>query len=67
MDRELAENPAASRQLNERLESSLATAQKTIECSLRLIEETYKVLDRLKRYETRDLNSNSDRYHRRIE
>jgi hypothetical protein len=67
MDKELAENLAASRQLNERLESSLATAQKTIERSLRLIEETYKVLDRLKRYETRDLNSNSDRYHRRVE
>jgi hypothetical protein len=67
MDKELAENLAASRQLNERLESSLAAAQKTIERSLRLIEETYKVLDRLKRYETRDLNSNSDRYHRRVE
>jgi hypothetical protein len=67
MDKELAENLAASRQLNERLESSLAAAQKTIERSLRLIEEIYKVLDRLKRYETRDLNSISDRYHRRVE
>ena len=67
MDKELAENLAASRQLNERLESSLAAAQKTIERSLRLIEETYKVLDRLKRYETRDLNSIPDRYHRRVE
>jgi hypothetical protein len=67
MDKELAENLAASRQLNERLESSLAAAQKTIERSLRLIEETYKVLDRLKRYETRDLNGISDRYHRRVE
>ena len=67
MDKELAENLAASRQLNERLESSLAAAQKTIERSLRLIEEIYKVLDRLKRYERRDLNSISDRYHCRVE
>ena len=66
MDEELAENLAASRRLNERLKSSLAAAEKTVERSRHLIEETYKVLDRLKRYETRDLITSSDTASRRI-
>ena len=60
MDEELSANLAASRRLNERLKSSLAAAQKTVERSLELIEESYKVLDRLKRYETRDLITPSE-------
>jgi hypothetical protein len=60
MDEELSENLAASRRLNERLKSSLDAAEKTVERSHRLIEESYKILDRLKRYETRDLITTSD-------
>jgi hypothetical protein len=66
MDTELSENLAASQRLNERLKSSLAAAQKTVERSLQLIEESYKVLDRLKRYETRDLITTPDTASRRI-
>ena len=51
MDEELSENFAASRRFNERWKSSLAAAEKTVERSLQLIEESYKVLDRLMRWE----------------
>jgi hypothetical protein len=66
MDEELAENLAASRRLNERLKSSLAAAEKTVERSRHLIEETYKVLDRLKRSEPRDLTITPDSASRTI-
>jgi hypothetical protein len=66
MDEALSENLSASRRLNERLKSSVAAAQKTVERSLQLIEESCKVLDRSKRYETRDLITTSDTASRRI-